>query len=189
MATVKHQLEKETFIPEKNYFKCEWVTVSREETDEEINLYNTAVNWDSSGMVAIAVGGLLALICGIVFGVLSNQNSWFMVGVVFGFACLIGAIIFTNTVCAPKALQAKYALESWHKEHDEELWVNAYAPVHAYNEEQHRIAEAWRAEHPLEEKIRACIRDPMSSVDIANLARYYAEEYIKEDSSRSEIVD
>lgn len=188
MATIKRQFEKETFIPEKNYFKCAWVTVSREETDEEINLCDTAVNWESWGMVSVAVGALLALICGIVFGVLSNQNSWFLVGVVFGFACLIGAIIFTNTVCVPKELQAKYALESWHKEHDEELWADAYAPVLAYNEEQHRIAAEWREQHPFEEKIRACFADPKSSVDIAELARYYAEEYIKEDRSH-EIVD
>ena len=36
-----------------------------------------------------------------------------------------------------------------------------------------------RAEHPFEEKIRACIKDPNSSVDIADLARYYALDYLK----------
>ena len=189
MATIKHQFEKETFIPEKNYFKCEWVTLYREETDEEIDLYNTAANWESCGPVVVAVGALLALICGIVFGMLSNQNSWFLVGVVFGFVCLIGAVIFTNIVCAPKELQAREALERWHKEHDEELWADAYAPVLAYNEEQHRIAAEWREQHPLEEKIRACLADPKSSVDIAELARYYADKYIKEDSTRGETVD
>ena len=51
--------------------------------------------------------------------------------------------------------------------------------VQAWNDEQERIAEEWRAAHPLEEKIRACIKDPMSSVEVANLARYYAEEYLK----------
>ena len=142
-------------------------------------MHNAAVNWESCGLVAVAVGSLLAIICGIVFGVLSNHNSWFIAGVVFGFACLAGAIVFTNTVCAPKERQAEEALERWHEEHDEELWADAYAPVLAYNEEQHRIAEAWRAEHPFEEKIRACIKDPNSSVDIADLARYYALDYLK----------
>ena len=38
MATVKQIIEKKTFIPEKNYFKCDDVRVSREETDKEIEL-------------------------------------------------------------------------------------------------------------------------------------------------------
>ena len=180
MATIQHQFEKETFVPEKNYFKCDWVTVSREETEEEIKLYNAAINWDYYGMAAIGVGVILALLCGIVFGVLSNSNPWFMVGDIFSFACLFGSVIFANTVCWPREHAAKEALKDWHKENDEKLWADAYAPILAYNEEQHRIAEAWRAEHPFEEKIRACIKDPNSSVDIADLARYYAEVYIKE---------
>jgi len=59
--------------------------------------------------------------------------------------------------------------------------------LRAYNDKQKKIAETWRAEHPLEEKIRACLRDPMSSVDIANLARYYAEEYVKEGVSHETV--
>ena len=184
MAMITHQVSKETFIPEKNYFKCENVSISREETTEEIELYNAGIIWDNRGMFAIGIGVLLAFICGIVFGILIEYNSWFVIGVIFGFVCFVGGIIFANTACWPREHKAKEALIQWHKENDEALWAEAYAPILAYNEEQKQIAEAWRAEHPLEEKIRACIKDPMSSVDIANLARYYAEEYIKEGVSR-----
>ena len=70
-------------------------------------------------------------------------------------------------------------LRDYRQEHEEELWAEATKDLKAYNEEHKKIAEACRAEHPLEEKIRACIKYPMSSVDIANLARYYAEVYLE----------
>ena len=50
--------------------------------------------------------------------------------------------------------------------------------IKAYNAEQELIAAEWRTKHPLEEKIRACIKDPKSSVEIADLARFYAKEYL-----------
>ena len=93
--------------------------------------------------------------------------------------CLIGCLIFANVVCCPKEQEWADIHRKWHDEHDEELWAEAIRPIKEYNEEQKRIAEAWRAEHPLEEKIRACLLDPISSVDVANLARYYAEVYLK----------
>ena len=171
--------EKKTFIPEKNYFKCDNVRVSREETDKEIELWNALVSWEGRGFAAIGIGVLISMIFCIVFGCWANTNPWAYIGVAFGIAFFIGGIIFANVVCWPKERECDDIYRKWKDDHDEELWAEARKPIDDYNEEQEKIAEAWRAEHPLEEKIRACIKDPLSSVDIANLARYYAEVYIQ----------
>lgn len=182
MATVQLVVSKETFVPEKNYFKCEDVRVSRKETPEEIELWNKMVGWSNRGMTIIGLGLMLCLILGISFSCIATatQQSLFYIGTGVGAALAIGGIIFANVVCWPKEREWQEIRRTWHEEHDEELWKEARAEIDTYNEEQHKIAEAWRAEHPLEEKIRACLRDPGSSVDIANLARYYAEVYLKE---------
>lgn len=180
MATISLVIEKKTFIPEKNYFKCDDVRVSREETDKEIELWNTMISWSNRGMASIGIGILVSLIFCIFFGCWSNTNPWAYFGVAVGLASFIGGFVYANVVCWPKERECDDIRRKWHDEHDEELWAEAMKTVKEYNEEQEKIAEAWRAEHPLEEKIRACIKDPLSSVDIANLARYYAEVYIKE---------
>ena len=62
------------------------------------------------------------------------------------------------------------------EEHD--VWnTPEVQEIKKYNEEQERIAEAWRAEHPFEEQIRQCLLDPKSSVDIAKAAIIYVENY------------
>ena len=185
MATINLVIEKKTFIPEKNYFKCDNVRVSREETDKEIELWNNMVGWNSRGMAAIGIGILISIIFCIGFGCWSNTNPWAFLGVAVGIASFIGGLIYANVVCWPKERECDDIRRKWHDEHDEELWAEASKPIKDYNEEQEKIAEAWRAEHPLEEKIRACIKDPMSSVDIANLARYYADVYIKEKANET----
>ena len=70
-------------------------------------------------------------------------------------------------------------LNAYQKEHDVWNSPELVKEVNAYNAEQERIAAEWRAKHPLEEKIRACLKDPNSSVEIADLARFYAAEYIR----------
>ena len=179
MATVNLVIEKKTFIPEKNYFKCDNVRVSRDETPKEIELWNNIVNWSNRGFVAIGIGVLLSIIFCISFGIWSNTNPWAYIGVVFGGFSFIGGIVFANAVCWPKEHEASDIYRKWQDEHEDELWAEASKPIKEYNDEQEKIAETWRAEHPLEELIRACIKDPISSVDVANLARYYAEAYIK----------
>ena len=117
----------------------------------------------------------------IAFGILGSlSSSWFYFGAGFGAVLFIGGIIFANAVCWPKEQQYSEELRKYRTDHEEELWAVATADIRLYNEEQKKIAELWRAVHPLEEKIRACLKDPMSSVDIANLARYYAEIYLTE---------
>ena len=181
MATVSMIISKETFIPEKNYFKGEDVQVSREETSKEIELWNNMVNWSNRGFTAIGLGiGLCLLLCLGCACFCSSDNPWAYVGFAAGVVSFIGCLIFANVVCWPKEQEWADIRRKWHDEHDEELWAEAIRPIKEYNEEQKRIAEAWRAKHPFEEKIRSCLRDPSSSVDIANLARYYAEVYIKE---------
>lgn len=185
MATINLVIEKKTFIPEKNYFKCDNVRVSREETDTEIELWNNMVGWNSRGLAAIGIGILISIIFCIGFGCWSNTNPWAFLGVAIGIASFIGGLVYANVVCWPKERECDDIRRKWHDEHDEELWAEVSKPIKDYNEEQEKIAEAWRAAHPLEEKIRACIKDPLSSVDVANLARYYAEVYIKEKTSEN----
>ena len=181
MSIVYHYVDKETFEPEKNYFSIEKVKVSRNETSEECELWNKAARWSCIGFHCIGWGGLIGLIFMITFSVLAACfNDWFYAGTAVGAVLFVSGFIFANAVCWPKEREAHSIFQQYHKDHEEELWAEATAEVRAYNEKQHEIAEAWRAEHPMEEKIRACLRDPMSSVDIANLARYYAEEYLKD---------
>ncbi len=182
MATVNLMISKETFIPEKNYFKCDNVQVSREETPEEIELWNSMVDWSNRGFTAIGLGILFCIILGISFSCIAAATGQFIwhIGVAVGVALFIGGLIFANVVCWPKEREWADIHREWHTKHDDELWAEATKPIKEYNEEQKKIAKAWRAEHPLEELIRACIKDPISSVDVANLARYYADVYIKE---------
>ena len=189
MATVYQYFDKDTFEPEKNYFSTDKVKCAREETAEESRLDDLSYKWISIGWNSIGWGCLIGFVGALVFAViggLSEQPLWY-IGTVFGVALFIGGIIFANAVCWPR--ERKYAEQrgEYRKEHEDELWAEATTELRAYNEEQKRIAEAWRAEHPLEEKIRACVKDPYSSVDIANLARYYAEVYLKE--KENEAVD
>lgn len=191
MATINWQVEKETFIPEKNYFKTEWVRISREETAEELELDNKRYKWERLGFLSLFLGMFGGFILTIVFGVIGSYsgNPWFHIGTAIGIAMIFGSIFLTHGWFWEKEKEAAEAMRSWYEYHEKELWAEAMQEVDTYNEEQHRIAEAWRAEHPLEEKIRACLLDPKSSVDIANLARYYAEEYLEEKSNeRSKTV-
>lgn len=188
MAIAVRQIEKKTFNPEKNYFNCERVTVKREETPYEQELFAEMHKWSQRGFLTLFIGlfgGFLVLITfGTLGGILTPYLYW---------GCLPGGLMVLCGGFLPtgyfweKEHESYYAYLDWQKEHEEELWAEATKDIRAYNEEQERIAEAWRAEHPLEEMIRVCLKDPNSSVDIANLARYYAEVYIKE--KENEIVD
>lgn len=189
MATIYQYFDKETFEPEKNYFSIEKVRCERQRTAAEDQLFEQAGKWSTTGFHCIGWGCLIGLILMLTFATLGGLfSSWFYIGAGFGAVLFVGGIIFANTVCWPKEQQYLEELRKYRNEHEEELWMYATEDLRAYNDEQKKIAEAWRAEHPLEEKIRACIKDPMSSVDIANLARYYAEEYVKDGVSR-ETVD
>lgn len=189
MVTMEIYFDKETFEPEKNYFSIEKVKCSRPRTEPETRLREQSYKWSCIGFRCIGWGCSVGLIFMIAFSVLAACFSdWLYFGTAVGAILFVGGIIFANAVCWPMEQEYSEELMDYRREHEEELWAEATKDLKAYNEEQKKIAEAWRAEHPLEEKIRACIKDPMSSVDIANLARYYAEEYIKEGVSH-ETVD
>ena len=72
MATVYQYFDKDTFIPEKNYFSTEKVKCSREETEVEIQLYNKCAKWATIGFTCIFGGGLVGIIFLIVFGLLGS---------------------------------------------------------------------------------------------------------------------
>lgn len=184
MAVIFHYFEKDTFVPEKNYFSTEKVQCSRHEDETELNFTEQSYKWTCIGWNSIGWGCLLGIIMMLTFGILgSTFSAWYYIGAGFGFASFVGGIIFANAVCWPKEAKYLELYREYYTKHEEELWAEATKEIKAYNEEQKKIAEAWRAEHPLEEKIRLCIKDPMSSVNIANLARYYAEVYLQEKSN------
>lgn len=181
MATIHHYFDKDTFIFEKNYFSTEKIKCSRDENEIEMQLVDKSYKWANIGFYSISCGCLSGFILMLLFGALGSLiNSWYFVGAFFGFVLFVGGIIFANTVCWPKENEYNEKYREYYMEHEDELWAEATKELRAYNEEQKKVAETWRAEHPLEEKIRACLKDPKSSVDIANLARYYAEIYLKE---------
>lgn len=184
MTTIYQYFDRDTFEPTKNYFSTEKVKCGRQRTAHETHLFDMAHKWSSIGFHCIGWGVLIGLIFMITFSVLAACfNDWLYAGTAVGAILFVGGIIFANAVCWPKEQSYSEELQKYRAEYENVLWAVATTELRAYNDEQKRIAEAWRAEHPLEEKIRACLKDPMSSVDIANLARYYAEEYIKDGSS------
>ena len=183
MATIYQYFDKDTFVPEKNYFSTEKVKCSREKDETEVQLCLQSDKWRSIGFNCIGWGCLVGFVMMLTFGAIGSLISqWYYIGTGFGFVLFLGGIIFANAVCWVKENKYCELYREYRDEHEEELWAEATAEVRAYNEEQKKIAEAWRADHPLEEKIRACLLDPKSSVDVANLARYYAECYLKGDT-------
>ena len=180
METVYQYFDKDTFVPEKNYFSTEKVKCERKLTEVEVQLENKADMWRNIGYHCIGWGCLFGLIFMLTFGILGNYNSWWYFGAGFGAFLFVGGFTFANVACWPKEQEYLEQRRKYRLDYENALWVVATTELRHYNEEQKKIAEAWRAEHPLEEKIRACLKDPMSSVDIANLARYYAEEWLKE---------
>ena len=178
MATVSWQITKETFVPEKNYFVTEQVRVEREESAFEVQLQKNAwllYMYQVTLNILFILGGLIG---GIFLGCLAEEYDtryWFAcVGVVvvaiLGMCFIIPALVKWEGRCYEQ-------LNAYQKEHD--VWNTPLVKeIKAYNAAQELIAAEWRAKHPLEEKIRACIKDPKSSVEIADLARFYAKEYL-----------
>ena len=181
MATKEWQQRKETFNPEKNYFDITYVTVSRETSEEEDRLERLSVRYDNWGIILGVFGSLLGL-----FGC----SSLWALGLWLYFCIVafisISSIIVGFVVLLNKGLDCDRKLDMYLKEND--VWNTLEVQeIKRYNKEQNDFAVKWRAAHPLEEKIRACLLDPKSSVDVANLARYYTEVYLKESSD--EVVD
>jgi amino acid permease len=182
MATTEWQQKKETFNTEKNYFDITYVTVSRETSEEEIRLERLSSRYDTWGMIIGIFGIILGLFGCSSLGALGFWLAFCITAVVSISSMIIGFFVLLN-----KGLDCDRQLDKYLKEND--VWnTPEVQELERYNKEQNDFAAKWRADHPLEEKIRACIKDPMSSVDIANLARYYAEEYIKDGVSH-ETVD
>ena len=174
MATREWQQEKETFNPEKNYFEITYETVSRETSEEEDRLEKLSDRFNTWGMITGVFGIIIGLFGASTLGAL---GLWVAAGIVLFVS--ISSIIIGFVVLCNKGLDCDRKLDMYQRAHD--VWnTPEVQEIKRYNNEQNDFAAAWRAEHPLEEKIRACLLDPKSSVDVANLARYYAEEYLRE---------
>jgi hypothetical protein len=176
MATQTWQQKKQTFNPNKNYFDCINVEVSREISKEEARLSKLSVRYFNWGLVLCT-----AFTCGALFGgvALGYLELWSAFAIVM-LLCIAG-IIFSSWYLMKKSSDFENELDRYLKDHD--VWnTPEVQEIKRYNEEQERIAEAWRAEHPFEEHIRVCLKDPNSSVAIAEAAKYYAENYLNKEN-------
>lgn len=167
--------EKKTFNQDTNYFIIDQVQFERELTHYEEELRDKCEKYSSRGFWSIGLGLLIGMASMIAFGSLMVFSTLFVIGAIFGIVCFVGGFILAHGYFWPKEQHYTEELREWRREHEEELWADKLAEVRAYNEEQEKIAEAWRAAHPFEEHIRACIKDPNSSVAIVQAAKYYAE--------------
>ena len=174
MATITWQPKKETFNPDKNYFEVTYVDVSRETSAEEDRLARLAERYNTLGICCGCISTFAALGGGIALGTLELWLAFWIV-----FPIRIAGIIISVVVFLNKGQEYEIEIDNYIKDND--VWnTPEVQEIEKYNKEQNDFAAKWRAEHPLEEKIRACLLDPKSSVDVANLARYYAEVYLKE---------
>lgn len=174
--------EKKTFNTDTNYFTVEQVRYERELTPYEDELWDRREKCSSRGFKSIGFGALIGMICFITFGSLMTISAWFVIGAIFGAVCFCGGFILGHCYFFEREQKCAEELRAYRDEYEEALWAAELAEVRAYNEEQEKIAEAWRAEHPFEEYIRTCIKDPNSSVAIAVAAKYYAENYFNKET-------
>lgn len=177
MALITWQEKKETFNTEKNYFDITYEKVSRETSAEEDRLERLSNRLYAWGLLLGVLFSFIALFGCVALGALGLWLAFWIV-----FTVCIAGIIISLTVFLDKGQEYAIKLDKYIEEHD--VWTTPEVKaIRQYNKEQQEIAAKWRAEHPLEEQIRACLLDPKSSVDVANLARYYAEVYLKENQN------
>lgn len=172
-------VKKQTFNPNTNYFDIEDVQYERDLTPYEEELWDKREKYSTWGFWSIGIGLLVGLASFITFGSLMSISTWFTLGVIFGVICFVGGFLVAHGYFWKKEQNCAEDIRTFRREHEEELWSKELAEVRAYNEEQDRIAEAWRADHPFEEHIRACLLDKNSSVAIADAAKYYVDVYLK----------
>ena len=171
--------DKKTFNPDTNYFDIKRVSIEYEWSEEEIKYKRRADGYFTAGIISLITGLVFILIIGLaIFGTI-NLMLPSIIFVSLGFMLIL--VGFTVLLRKNEKYQSLYweLSEELRESRSEEL----LAGIKAYNAEQQKIADAWRVAHPLEEKIRACLKDNMSSVAIAELARYYAEVYIKDNKN------
>ena len=179
MATVSWQITKETFVPEKNYFVTKQVRVEREESAFEVQLQKNAwilYMYQVTLSILFILGGLIG---GIFLGCLAEELSpYYWIACIGVVAIAILGMVFVIPWLSRREDLCYEQLNKYQTEYDVWNEPELVKEIKAYNAEQELIAAEWRAKHPFEEKIRACIKDPKSSVEIADLARFYAKEYL-----------
>lgn len=181
-------LNKKTFNPDTNDFDIELVTISKEETAYEVSMQKKSIRCFDLGLCLGVVFSIVSIASAATFNMLARSNPtwWWAFGISLPICVFL--TFFLATRLMNKSWRLDEELHAWVKENIDYRTLPEAIEIFNYNEEQEKIAEAWRAEHPFEEHIRTCINDPSSSVAIAVAAKYYAENYLKEGVSR-ETVD
>jgi hypothetical protein len=162
--TVKRTMYYPTFNEKRNEFDYKEVTHERTATEKERNIYFKyyATCWLFVALIAVyAVGLILALAYKI--------DLWdlLLIPITVAWAWLLKLEL---DYCF--SLEEKInGFNDWGFETEILKWEQQ-------TEEQNEIAKKWRAEHEFAELIRQA-RLTQSSVDIAKVAVYYADYYIK----------
>lgn len=175
MAKIYRTIKKETFIPEKNYFEVEEVKVSREEAFEEVEYSKKANFYEDMAWLVGCGGGVITFIVAIILGAFGLLLFCFLsIAILLPLTYIIAGKFFkiSDAYCIKdNEFYNKFGIK---------LWKDATAEIDEYNRQQQLIAKEWREAHPFEEKIRAVLNDPKSSVDIAEMAYMFADKYLKE---------
>lgn len=175
MAKESRIIEKKTFNPNKNYFEIENIEIYREVSEEEEIYDHNAIMYGGMELLVKVLGPCAAVVAGIF---LTCINLWILGLISFVVVLTLSIIVG----CGLEKESVKYAckLYEFYNTHGPHLWDEGAAEINAHNAEQERIAEEWRVAHPFEEKIRAVLDDPKSSVDVAEMAYFFADKYLKE---------
>lgn len=168
-------IEKKTFNPDKNYFNIETIKVYREESKEEETLSHNANVCGTMELLVkvLGISGSLAALL-----VLSCLNLW-LYGLII-FVILFPASLILGRQLEKECERFERELAEYYEKYGPLFYAEQMAEILAHNTAQELIAAEWRAAHPFEEKIRAVLNDPMSSVDIAEMAYFFADKYLKE---------
>lgn len=162
MRTVKRTMYYPTFDEETNSFKYEEYTHQRLMSPKE-RKRDIITDWM---IIPLSIIPAIFIFYSI-YNFAHNDTTWGIMHGVFFIIALITSI-FTEHRCT-QAYNKVFANSEETGFEDEILrWEQI-------TQEQNDIAEKWRAEHPLEEAIRKA-QLSKNSVDIAALARLYAQE-------------
>ena len=163
--TVTRTFDYQKFSCLTNKWYSELKEVSRPMTKQEQKIENRYCRCMGLALISIP----FALIASIIYGSVIGNSLWGLMIIPFA----IGEVFFFSTFLN-KAFKLEDAIRHFGDygfDTEKLIWEGAI-------EEQKKICELWRAQHPFEEAIRKA-QESKSSVDIAELARYYAEHYIK----------
>lgn len=161
--TVKRTMYYPTFNEKKNEFDCKEITHERDMTEKELNI---SIKYYLSCWLFVAMLVLYTL--GLLFALATSVTWWDLILI---------PITIGWTYLMYKELQYCFHLEDKVGSFNDHGFEAEILQWEQQTQEQNDIAEKWRAEHEFEELIRKA-KLSANCNDIAQAAKYYAENYI-----------